>query len=701
MQFTRRTFHWAGVALALAAIVLAAMARPLPTEADGDHGSASRVIRAELGGGRYDLWITLTSNPLLAGHRSVIKAQMIDRTTGEVLRNGHVQMAIPDWIPPSLRHGSAVAGSHGGQGQDETEQERLAAIRALQVKVRPEANVGQVPPSLATEVAPGVYALAFTPLAAEPYELRITYLDPGNRSLPDLPPVVVSLPVSWEWPVNPRLLVVAVIIVGIAVGSLGVLRVRGDGPGPGERFNFLSLPWLQRLVTAPAFQPAMQAPLLLLFVLIVFLGLADTPLAGRNLATKLTWTIWWAGIIFTFILVGRLWCLMCPIGAVNEWASRLAQPARKWPKPLRNLWIANGTFLLLTWADLQLGVVRDPWVTAWIVILLLVSAVLTGLFFQRRTFCRYLCPITGLIGIYSMVAPVELRAKKCETCRTHKEKECFAGGPISVGCPMFERLWEMDSNAYCNLCFECVKGCTQDNLMLRLRAFGTDLWAASRRHLDEVCLALVLVGASLYLTGEMIQPWRDTLEAIGSRLSLPRFLSPTTAVTLINAAFFLIFTLVLVPVSVLAAGWGAQHLLARSGKRHSLREIVTVFGYMFIPIGLSMHLAHNLHHLLDEGPGVVPVIQRTINRFLPFSAGVPAWNLPPLLPHEVVYWMQMLLFMGFYGLSLYAGARLARRYFSTAETTFRAAAPMVVISLFIMLLNVYVLSQPMSARHTH
>jgi hypothetical protein len=141
--------------------------------------------------------------------------------------------------------------------------------------------------------------------------------------------------------------------------------------------------------------------------------------------------------------------------------------------------------------------------------------------------------------------------------------------------------------------------------------------------------------------------------------------------------------------------------LARAGQAHSLREIVTVFGYMFIPIGLSMHLSHNLHHLLDEGPGVVPAIQRTINRFTPFSAGVPAWNLPPLLPHEVVYWMQMLLFVGFYGVSLYAGARLARRHFSNAETTFRAAAPMVVLSLCIMLLNVYVLSQPMSARHSH
>jgi len=689
------------VVLGIAAVLSAATLAPQPARADGDHGSSPRAIRADLGSGRYDLWITLTPSPLVAGRRSVIKAEIIERMTGEAVRGGRVQMAIPDWLPPSLRQGSVVP--DGRSGRDETEQERLAAIGALQAKVRASANIGQVLPSLAAEVAPGVYALEFTPLAAEPYELQVALLPAGDGSLVRLPPVMVSLPATWEWPVNPRLGVVALIIVGTAIVALVTLRVRGDGLAPGERFNFLSLPGVQRLVTSPALQPATQVPLLFLFGLMMFLGWADTPQAGRNLATKLTWTIWWAGIIFTFVLLGRLWCLMCPIGAVNEWGSRLAQPSREWPKPLRNLWIANGTFILLTWADVQLGVVRDPRVTAWIILLLLLSAALTGLFYQRRTFCRYLCPITGLIGIYSMVAPVELRAKTCETCRTHREKECFVGGPASAGCPMFERLWEMDSNTYCNLCFECVKGCTQDNLALRLRAFGKDLWTAGRRHLDEAFLAVVLAGASLYLTGEMVQPWRDTLDGIVSRLPFHFFgiTNQRTVEALINSGLFLLVALVIVPLGVLAGAWGVQCLLARAGKSHSVREIFTVFGYMFIPIGLSMHLAHNLHHLLDEGPGVVPVLQRTINRFTPFSAGVPVWSLPPLLPHEVVYWMQMLLFMGFYGVSLYAGARLARRYFSSAETTFRAAAPMVLVSLVLMLLNVYVLSQPMSARHSH
>jgi len=688
---------------AIAALLLLGFAGASVARADGDHGAAGRVLRAEMGDGRYDVWITVTPSPLVSGRRSNLKLQIINRETGEVVRGGRIQLAIPEWIPPSLRQTSAMARASHGPIEDEVEQERLAAIKVLEAKLRPAANVGQMPPTVATEEAPGVQAVEFSPLAAEPYELLVTLLDSTGTPVPGVAPVRISLPVTWEWPVNPRLLLVVTILIGTALGALVILRVRADRVAPGARLNLLRIPWLQRLVTAPAFQPATQIPLLFLFGIILLLGLVDTAVSGRNLATKLTWTIWWAGIIFTFVLVGRLWCLMCPVGAVNEWASRVARPTRQWPKPLRNLWIANGTFVLLTWADVQLGVVRDPRVTAWIILLLLIGAAMTGLFFQRRTFCRYLCPITGLIGIYSMMAPLELRAQRCETCQTHKEKECFIGGAANVGCPMFERLWEMDSNAYCNLCFECVKGCTKDNLVLRVRAFGKDLWEASRRHLDEAALAIVLAGASLFLTAEMVQPWHDALEGLAGWMPL-HFLSGTdhkTGVALLNAGAFLLFTLGLIPAVILLGALTAQHLLGRAGKRSGIREIVTVFGYMFIPVGLSMHLAHNLHHLLDEGPGVVPAIQRTINRFTPFSAGVPVWNLPPLLPHEVVYWMQMLLFIGFYGLSLYTGARVARRNFSTADTMLRAVAPMVAVSLVVMLLNVYVLSQPMSARHTH
>ena len=180
------------------------------------------------------------------------------------------------------------------------------------------------------------------------------------------------------------------------IAALWVVRARGRLGVPDARpLDLLEMRWLRRVLTSRLFQPALQVPLLALMLLLVGLGVYDVQEGGVNLATKLTWTIWWAAVIFTFFLVGRAWCLACPFGALNEWASRLAAPVRRLPRPLRNIWWATAAFVALTWADEQLGVVRSPRVTAAIIVLFAGLALGIGLFFERRSFCRYLCPIGG------------------------------------------------------------------------------------------------------------------------------------------------------------------------------------------------------------------------------------------------------------------------------------------------------------------
>ncbi|MGH7361891.1 MAG: 4Fe-4S binding protein, partial [Candidatus Methylomirabilales bacterium] len=360
-----------------------------------------------------------------------------------------------------------------------------------------------------------------------------------------------------------------------------------------------TLPWLRRLVTAPAFQPATQIPLLFLFLVVVFLGFVDTRLAGRNLATKLTWTIWWAGIIFTFLFLGRAWCYLCPYGGLNDWAERLAKPVRLFPKVLRNLWPATAMFLLLTWADEQLGVVRSPKVTAWILIVLAALAVGAGLFYERRSFCRYLCPIGGVIGLYSMVAPVELRAASGEVCRGDKGKACYRGSERSYGCPMFEFPQVMDRNTYCTLCMECVKGCPLNNMTFRARPFGTDLWASTKRQVDEAYLAALMVGVASVVTAAMIGPWKEWLAALGrlSPVNPIQWMRPVTYLALVDSLAFFAAALAVGPGLVLGAAWLAERR-APPEARLGLRRAFTTFAYAAVPLGLAMHLAHHLEHLI-------------------------------------------------------------------------------------------------------
>jgi hypothetical protein len=356
-------------------------------------------------------------------------------------------------------------------------------------------------------------------------------------------------------------------------------------------------------------------------------------------------------------------------------------------------------FVLLTWADEQLGVVRSPWVTAWIVLFIAALAVAIGLFYERRSFCRYLCPIGGLIGIYSMTAPVELRAKDGAVCAADRDKACYRGSGAARGCPMFEFPQAMDRNNYCHLCAECVKGCGHDNLVLRFRAFGKDLWASRRRVLDESYLAVALVGLTLLVTAKMLTAWPGWISTLAR--GLPSWVrtgvKPVTYLGLVESAVLLGGALVAVPLLILA-GAALADRLAGAG-RLGLRRTFVLFGYMFIPVGLAMHLAHNLAHLLLEGGGIVPVVQRAVALYTPLSLGEPDWQVLPLAPEPVVGLLQMAFVVGFFALSLFAGHRLALRAYPDPRTASRALLPMAVVSFVFTVAGIVLLNLPMGMRH--
>jgi len=139
-------------------------------------------------------------------------------------------------------------------------------------------------------------------------------------------------------------------------------------------WNILKIGFIKRLMTHRAFQFALQLPNFLVFILVILTGLFGIQYGGSNFSTVLTWVIWWAFIIFTFLFVGRLWCLMCPMGAVGEWIQRGSFWGRKkenlslniqWPRRLRNLWLATIFLLFITWVDHIFGLVKSPMYTAY------------------------------------------------------------------------------------------------------------------------------------------------------------------------------------------------------------------------------------------------------------------------------------------------------------------------------------------------
>jgi polyferredoxin len=498
---------------------------------------------------------------------------------------------------------------------------------------------------------------------------------------------------AWTWA-----LLIALGAVTAAAVWWQAARAR-PGVATGGNVDLLRIPWLARAMVWRGWPWMLQAPALVLMGVVVFLGFADVADGSRSLATRLTWTLWWAGIIFTFALVGRLWCVACPFGALNEWSARLAGPSRRLPAAFRNIWWATGLFVLLTWADEQLGVVRSPRFTAWLVLALAALAIAVGLLFERRSFCRYLCPIGGVIGLYAMTAPLAIRAKDAAVCRADPDKGCYRPTAHAEGCPMFEFPATMDRNTYCTLCAECLRGCGRANLALRVRAFGTDLWTSTRRALDEAYLAIVIVGLALLVTAQMLPAWSAVATTVGSGLPsvVRQHLKPVTYLAMIDSTLLLAGSLVVAPLLLAAASVWSRRL---AGPRPAaFRRTFVTFAYMLVPVGLGLHLAHNLGHLLLEGGGVLAALQRAVSVFTPWSLGDPDWAALAIAPPSVVLVAQIGVLVLLFALSLRAGRRLSLGLYPDAARAGRAALPMTLLALAFTVLGIVLLAQPMGLRH--
>ncbi|MDO8692075.1 MAG: 4Fe-4S binding protein [Dehalococcoidia bacterium] len=467
------------------------------------------------------------------------------------------------------------------------------------------------------------------------------------------------------------------------------------------RWNILSSPAVKKLVKWRGFQFTLQLPNVLVYLLVIAAGIFGTQVSTQNFATVVTWIIWWAAIVFTFVFVGRLWCLMCPFSAMAEWLQRAALwtvkrktfgLGWKWPVRLRNLYVPTFLFLVLTWVDHQFGLVGSPLYTAYFVLVILAGAIVVGVLFERRTFCQYVCPIGGLIGVYSLFASAELRVANRQVCRDHKTKNCLQGrGEEGYGCPVREYPGAMDNNFACTLCTECIKTCPKDNIAISVRPFAADLVALNEKRLglDMSILAVVLLGLPTFQTIVMITPWEGWMATLQQLLGLPSMVVFTLT--------FLVATL-LVPMGLFAGTAVLTRLLSK-GRDVTFRRMFINFAFAFVPVGLMMHLAHNVKHLFGEGQTAIPVLSDPFgwgwNLF-----GTARLNLSSLFSTGQLTGAQFLLIIIGQGFATYVAYRIARRLFGDRMgNILRGLVPVLTLMVVWSVFNLWVLNMPMMERH--
>jgi hypothetical protein len=217
-----------------------------------------------------------------------------------------------------------------------------------------------------------------------------------------------GLPVLWG------LLILAVVVLT----SLWALFVPAPAKTVNSVFSLARLPVIgdsvRRLAASRWLLLSLKVLMVALFLLIIAAGLFGTPIPERNIATVLTWNLWWAGLVFSIFFLGSAWCAVCPWDTLAQWLvkRRLWKRADKAnslnlrvPRLLQNVWPALFMFIVFTWLELGADITANPYATALIALLMVVLATVSLAVYQRKAFCRYFCPVGRTVGFYSQLAP--------------------------------------------------------------------------------------------------------------------------------------------------------------------------------------------------------------------------------------------------------------------------------------------------------
>ncbi len=367
-----------------------------------------------------------------------------------------------------------------------------------------------------------------------------------------------------------------------------------------------------------------------LYTLVVGFLLWGPQTRDTNFALNLFWAWWWPLILLSFPFVGRLWCSVCPFMIYGElvqtislklWPRELLPWPRKWADRWGGWILWAGFALILLWEELW-HLENTAYLSGWLLIIITAGAIVCSLLFERRFWCRYLCPIGGMNGLFAKLSMTELRAQQgicAATCNTY---HCYKGGlaegegQATGGCPVYSHPAQLTDNRNCVLCMTCLKACPHRSVEFNLRPPGIELWTSHEPLSYEVALLYLLAGAVL------LHRLPEALDLIGW--------SPRLLDNFWLHAGISVVALVL-PGAIAYLAQILVKLLPSSLKTKPFQTL----SYGYLPLVLFASLAHYLHLGLTEGGQVVGIAATT------FTA--PAFRLHSL--HEFLEGATTLRFM--------------------------------------------------------
>ena len=458
-------------------------------------------------------------------------------------------------------------------------------------------------------------------------------------------------------------------------------------------------PWIRLVISRPWPVVILRLVTASIFLLVIYAGLFGTPLAERNIATVLTWSLWWTGLIISIYFVGSAWCAICPWDAIATWLVRRRLWGRgeetaslnlRVPRLIRNVWPAWWMFIGLTWLELGLGITTSPYMTAILALVILVLATLSLAVFERKAFCRYFCSIGRTIGFYSELSPVALRPIDADICARCRTLECYHGTDEVEPCPTHLVMGRLQENTCCTSCGACTQSCPYRNIAWSTRPTGQEAIQTARPHWDAAWFLLGLVALTSFHGLSMLPGWEQWMRSLAHAIGDSGQLLWSFTIGMAGS--------LLVPILLFVMAVFVTRRLIRQAL--PFKRLFAMLAIATLPLAFAYHLAHNINHLVREGKGAGSVLLNPLGTGTrPMSeAEMHLRHLQPLVQQDILFALQAgLLVFGFWLAIRILRNRMVELMGAPALRK-RHLLPMLLFITGVTLFNLWLLMQPMIMR---
>jgi polyferredoxin len=371
---------------------------------------------------------------------------------------------------------------------------------------------------------------------------------------------------------------------------------------------------VERLLRWRHFPSVLQSPLLLIAAVAVPLAFRPVQRSEMNSGAALVWQVWWAILPFAVLLTGRGWCAICPFGALGSAAQRFRPATSRLPgSSVRRVgpWLATGSLAAMGFLFLLLSMESNGPLTGALLLAFSLCAVATALLWSGRVWCRYLCPVGLMIGLYSRLAWLKLEVSPGKSVNT-----------AAVSCPLFTSPASSRRSQDCVLCGECLKAPSGESVALRL---GAPSLSEKVLRLSEAVAVSVLFGLMVVDALRMVPLYLRYMVWAVPRMGGDYERAMALGIGLVVTAVLL----------------GQLLLVLAMGRGRLSRKLFSHVSLALLPLVVAAQLGHSLQHLMAVGEVV---------RNLGSELGLLApGHMPPsdayvfLWPLKLVQWAILLI----------------------------------------------------------